>query len=194
MKRNILIAAMLLLGVSAQAQMIGSTNSQRVERQNDNYGFSRGSHLRFAAGYPILGSVAWVYKVNPNFSFGVGAGVDFPGETDEYWDEYMSDVGDIGGCIFAEIEVGLPFSQYNNWGLFVNAKFGLNILNQYSNIVYYDYYDYDNDTWRYRSHTMTSHPYTAILTVGASYGDFRFGVGMSTVWWFGGFFSYDIRL
>jgi len=179
---------MLLLGVSAQAQMIGSTNSQRVERQNDNYGFSRGSHLRFAAGYPILGSVAYMYKFSPYFSFGVGAGVAFPGETYyDFGDSYMYDVGEIGGCVFSEIEVSLPFSKYNNWALFFNAKLGLNLFNQYS----YDYDDYDYDYWSY---TITSNPYTAILTVGASYGDFRFGVGMSTVWWFGGFFSYDIRL
>ena len=168
--------------------MIGSTNSQRVARQNDNYGFSRGSYLRFAAGYPILGSVAYMYKFSPYFSFGVGTGVDFPGETyDYFWDGYMYDVGDIGGCIFSEIEVSLPFSKYNNWGLFFNAKFGLNLFNQYSYEVYYD--DYES-----RSYTFSSHSITAILTVGASYGDFRFGVGMSTVWWFGGFFSYDIRL
>ena len=198
MKRNIFIAALLLLSVTAQAQMIGATNSQRVTRQNNNnYGFSKGSHLRFAAGYPILGSVAYMYKFSPYFSFGGGAGIDFPGEeySRRYYEEYsgldyydyyyMYDVGEIGGCIFAETEVSFPLSKQPDWGVFINAKFALNIIGSYDYTQYYS----DFSPYSYRSH-----PYTAILTLGTNYQNFRFGVGMSTAYWFGGFFSYDIHL
>lgn len=184
MKKTIFILLMLLATIgTASAQMIGATNNQSMPHQTGSSGSPKGSILRFSAGYPILGSIAYNYQFNPYFSFGGGAGVAFLGETrveHDQWggrsEEYMYDVGPVGASTFLELEVDIPLSKMTDWTCFINAKFAYN-LSTYEDLSSY-----------------FSHPFTGILTVGAKYLDIRFGVGMSTVWWFGGFFSYDIHL
>lgn len=72
MKRHILIAVLLLLGVSTQAQMIGATNNQRtaVIRDTPTTTHPLGLLARVEAGIPS--SISLGYQFNPYVMVGAG--------------------------------------------------------------------------------------------------------------------------
>lgn len=184
MKRTVIAALLLAVGLSAQAQMIGATNNQQTPRTRTSdstplYQLT-GSYLRFEGGFPIIASAAYCYQFTPWFMLGGGVGFGMSGGY--YWSEiYYSDFNPEhyrderpgSWCMPVFIEAELRTPRYK-WSLFLNLKFGYNAFKRsdfshtfYNNGLFTEYGD------RY-------YPFLFTASTGVSYKNFSFGAGYSS--------------
>lgn len=195
--KKIVLLLFLAVGMMAQAQMIGATNSQRTPRTNNSPDYRpTGSSLRFAAGFPMLASVAYDYQLQPWLMVGGGVGfgisgmdwyrIDYESPSNSYnWYEEgysYSHENEIGGpCMPLFVEAELRTPRYK-WSLFLNVRVAYNMFrreNYYYNGTNYlpDYSWYD---WTHKQENVY-HAIEFYTMAGVSYKNINFGVGYSTV-------------
>ena len=201
MKKILLTVALLLtFGVSANAQIIGATNSQKTSnpKQSDNSPIYRptGGSLRFSSGYPGLFTVSYNHYFTPGFMLGGGLGVGYPeymtsyyrpgyyfrrdNYDGSYYIDWMNEYRDyfcdneIAMPAFVEMELRTP--KYK-WSLFLNLKVGLNLFGEDDAVRRYlddtDYYG--NDV--YKTETLDHKVFLFTAAVGISYKNINLGFG-----------------
>lgn len=195
--KKIVLLLFLAVGMMAQAQMIGATNSQRTPRtDNSPVYYPTGPSLRFGVGVPMVVSIAYNYQLKPWLMFGGGLGYGFCGMNHSHTD-YKSDYysytwytwnsiedknvkGDWCMPLFVEAEVRTP--RYK-WSLFLNVKLAFNLFAPKD--YYYNGLNYNTPDYNSLNYTeVCSVDYHAVdfyTMAGVSYKNINFGVGYSTV-------------
>lgn len=211
MKKIVLIAAMLFgLGFTANAQMVGATNSQPTPRESrtDNSPLYRPTDrsLRFSIGAPQIFTVSYNHYLTSYFMIGGGLGFGMqngeerayrPGyqRSRYYWDDEYSSIYSIISPalpVFVEMDVRTP--KYK-WSLFLNMKIGLNLFGATDS---YEKWEDKTDYYGDPVYATLSYDYNKFLfsaAVGASYKNLNLGFGVSNVGSMGNlnlFISYNL--
>ena len=211
MKKIILTAAMLFgLGFTANAQMVGATNSQSTPRESrtDNSPLYRPTDrsLRFSIGAPQIITVSYNQYLTSYFMIGGGLGFGMqngeessyrPGyqESRYYWNyanSFSNSTTSPAIPVFVEMDVRTP--KYK-WSLFFNMKIGLNLFGATDSYEEWKYtIDYYGDPV-YVTHSYDYHKFLFSAAVGASYKNLNLGFGFSNVVSMGNlnlFISYNL--
>lgn len=184
MKRIVIAALLLVVGLSANAQIVGATNSQEPPRLSTNNSSLRqtGSYIRISAGYPDIGTLAYNYQITPWLMAGIGGGFGFlpvviyhNGYSYNRTSFYMTP----SMPVYAEMEFRTP--QYK-WSIFFNLKLGYYLASG-SESHYYSNGDYEEVSKQLVS-----------ASTGISYKNLHLGIGYTVQGVINCFFAYSLPL
>lgn len=137
MKRHfLLIALLVLLATSLQAQIVGATNNSPQQKPSKSTKVEStlykptGHYLKLEAGFVRFFSVAYGYQISPNIMFGGGTAISFSKVGIPIYAEVILSTPRYAWSFFGDIKTGIRFDLHGSDGVFfIDPRIGFSLKN-----------------------------------------------------------------